>query len=92
MRTKFLDDLDRIKEKKNGENMKAELREDLRKMRRRLDDPNIISANVVSAMLIAFRYYKALKFEINVTSNHKVVWKCHENGLIKEMPLTPQNS
>ena len=60
MRTKFLDDLDRIKEKKNGENMKAELREDLRKMRRRLDDPNIISANVVSAMLIAFRYYKAL--------------------------------
>ena len=86
MRTKFLDDLDRIKEKKNGENMKAELREDLRKMRRRLDDPNIISANVVSAMLIAFRYYTTLLFEINVTSNHKFFGHAMRTGSSRKCP------
>ncbi|XP_072394647.1 mitogen-activated protein kinase kinase kinase 15 isoform X1 [Diabrotica undecimpunctata] len=51
MKEKFLSDLKKLKEQKNGE----ELNEALLLMRKRLDDPNVLSGEVILNMLFCFR-------------------------------------
>ncbi|KAJ8919071.1 hypothetical protein NQ315_016978 [Exocentrus adspersus] len=51
MKEKFLSDLKKLKEQKNGE----ELKEALHLVRKRLDDPNVLSGEVIVNMLFCFR-------------------------------------
>ncbi|CAH1106010.1 unnamed protein product [Psylliodes chrysocephalus] len=51
MKEKFLSDLKKLKEQKTGE----ELNEALLLMRKRLDDPNVLSGEVIVNMLFCFR-------------------------------------
>ncbi|KAJ8927701.1 hypothetical protein NQ314_019809 [Rhamnusium bicolor] len=51
MKEKFLSDLKKLKEQKNGE----ELKEALHLIRKRLDDPNVLSGEVILNMLFCFR-------------------------------------
>ena len=53
MREKFKEDLRHIKDTYTGRDNK--LKDELHKMRRRLDDPNIISPNIVNDMMVSFR-------------------------------------
>lgn len=51
MKEKFLSDLKKLKEQAN----ESELREGLHAIRKRLDDPNVLSGEVVLNMLFCFR-------------------------------------
>nr|CAH7714390.1 unnamed protein product [Callosobruchus chinensis] len=51
MKEKFLGDLKKLKEQKSGE----ELKEALHLMRKRLDDPNVLSGEVIVNTLLCFR-------------------------------------
>lgn len=51
MKEKFLSDLKKLKEQKNGDGLK----EALYLMRKRLDDPNVLSGEVILNMLFCFR-------------------------------------
>ncbi|KAJ8982255.1 hypothetical protein NQ317_018644 [Molorchus minor] len=50
MKEKFLSDLKKLKEQRNGE----ELKESLHLIRKRLDDPNVLSGEVILNMLFCF--------------------------------------
>ena len=51
------------------QNTGAELQKALRNMKRRLDDPNVLSGDVVHSMLISFRYLP------NTAANFKIVYQ-----------------
>lgn len=51
MKEKFLSDLKKLKEQKNGEDLK----EALHLIRKRLDDPNVLSGDIIINMLFCFR-------------------------------------
>lgn len=51
MKEKFLSDLKKLKEQKTGKDIK----EDLQLMRKRLDDPDVLSGEVILNMLFCYR-------------------------------------
>ncbi|CAG9856880.1 unnamed protein product [Phyllotreta striolata] len=69
MREKFLSDLKKLKEQKTGE----ELNKALLLMRKRLDDPNVLSGEVILDMLFCFRDIQEYDAMIHLVEDLKKV-------------------